>query len=190
LVSTRRCSTVVLVTLLALFTLVGAEDSTEPFVYAEFQPGGTCDDCYAWRVIVREDGTVTQDVKNVAGWRAPDKWSTRRTVQLSKRRLGRLRSTIESEGFSNLRDRYSADIDLGKGAWRVVTDTHTTILAIKLNGSIKRVIVDGPEEVAGISFPEYAHPDRAAGKRFTAIWAEILSLVRPPNSWQRARMYR
>ena len=78
---------------------VGAQTSISPFVYAEFQPGGTCHDCFGWRLTVLEDGTVAQEVKSVPGWRAPDEWSMQYTGQLSKRRLDRLRSLIQDVGL-------------------------------------------------------------------------------------------
>src|SRR5207249_1731192 len=98
-----------------------------------------------WRLTVFEDGTVTQEVKNVPGWRAPDEWSMRHTDQVSKRRLDRIRALIQEVRFSSLRDEYSAEYDLGDGRWRVVTDQDTDVLAVTVEGNMKRVSVYGPE---------------------------------------------
>src|SRR5439155_26755703 len=41
-------------------------------VRAEYRAGGTCDDCFGWRVTITDDGSVRQQVKKAPGWNSAD----------------------------------------------------------------------------------------------------------------------
>jgi hypothetical protein len=63
------------------------------------------------------------------------------------------------------------------------------VIEARVGEQLKRVKIYGPEDVAGIH-TEHVHPEQEAGKRFCRVWGEVLAIVRPPNAWQKAKVYR
>jgi hypothetical protein len=102
----------------------------------------------------------------------------------------RLAAALSSADFGTLENSYSASFEMQDGGTRIITDQDTVTVRARVGSEFKQVRVYGPEVIAGIWHSEVQHPDVDAGRRFCRVWAEILVLVRPPNSWQKARMYR
>jgi len=157
---------------------------------AEYDPGGTCNDCYGWRANIRDDGTVVLEVKTASGWGAPDDWVQRPTEPLSARQLRHLARIVDESRFMQLDARYSAEYRDNNDEARIVTDQDTVAIEVTRGESHGRVEIYGLELVAGIPRSEPLHKDQQAGRRFCRLWAEVLHMVSSPNPWQKAQVCR
>ena len=187
---TVRSLAAVLVLVAAAPTVAFAAPSEDVQISAAYDPGGTCSECYAWRLAIRNDGTVIFEVKSTPGWGAPDEWVRRSTPALSPRALRHLGRTVEQSRFIQLKETYSAEYRDSDDEARIVTDQDTVVLEATRQGTHRRVEIYGLELVAGIGASGRAHKDREAGRRFSRLWAGVLEVIHSPNAWQEARVYR
>jgi hypothetical protein len=157
---------------------------------AAYEPGGTCDDCYEWRINISTDGSFGLEAKTEPGWHAPDVWRTRSEGRLSQKQIDRIVAVIVNSRFLSLSPRYSTDYVLPNGGIAMMTDQDTVTIWTKVGSQENQVRVYGPEVVAGLSHPDRPHRDREAGKSFCAVWAQLLNSVKSPNRWQKAKYYR
>ncbi|MGH9786682.1 MAG: hypothetical protein ACRD88_21140 [Terriglobia bacterium] len=177
-----------------MFFLAGVQQPEDvpagPLLKATYEPGGTCDDCYAWRLSINTDGSFTLESKILPGWDTPDEWRTSSKGRLNQKQLNRLVDVIHESGFLTLLPRYSSDYELPGGAVVLVTDQDTVTIWVNVENQEHQVHVYGPEVVAGLSLPDRRHSDREAGGRFCTVWAQVLDSVKAPNRWQKAKYYR
>ena len=178
--------------LLFLLAGTGEPQGTQPtlLLKATYEPGGTCDDCYEWRISIYTDGGSKLEAKTKPGWNAPDEWTITSDRQLSQKQVGRIVAAVTNSQFLSLSPRYSADYEMANGSFAIVTDQDTVTIWARLGNQENQVHVYGPEVVAGLSSPDRTHADREAGKRFCIVWAQVLDAVKSPNRWQKAKYYR
>src|SRR5678816_152468 len=127
----------------SLFIAAGSPRSNNEaplaLVHAAFEPGGTANDSYAWRVSISQSGVVQLEVKSSPGWHAPDEWAPGPVRQLSPRKLQALQAAIASARFDELKESYSASYDEDdKTSW-IVTDQHTIDISARVERHLKQV---------------------------------------------------
>jgi len=143
-------------------------------IAAEYHPGYGRN--HGWRASVRADGGATLEVKRDAGMFAENNWAQRSISPPSHQQVRVLFETVASADLCSLDESYSPTYRPGD----VITDLSTLDLELAVDGRRCRVSVYGGDLTLRVD----GHPQKAAVRRFCAVWGKFLAVIPSPNRWQ------